>query len=245
VIRVLPAAVSMAMAALLAVAGYAGPTLLAAALVLVILGLAVGWAALLDLPHPAGTALTVAVTGGAALLVTRENLTAERPLGAVAGLMGFAVLAAFVHELLRRDGRERLVESVTGTLTGQVIAVIGSGWLLLPVTRLGDRGVLLTAVAVGVAGVVSALPWPLRFAAWAALAAGGAAAVAVSRSLVPVEPARGAAIGALVAGVTVALTRMLGAEPTMKRTWALFAAALAPVAAAGAVGYAAARLIVG
>ena len=68
-IAVMAAALSVAAAGLIAVAGYAGGWMLAAAVGLTLVALAVGWGVLLELPNPTGTALLVAASGGASVLV--------------------------------------------------------------------------------------------------------------------------------------------------------------------------------
>src|SRR3712207_7517865 len=52
-----------------------------------------------------------------------RSFTAGEPfLRELPEVLALAVLLAFVHELLRRDGRERLVESVAGAAAGVVVA---------------------------------------------------------------------------------------------------------------------------
>ena len=99
------------------------------------------------------SSLVVAVFAAAGAL-------ASAVLGAVLAvapgvLLALGVLLAFAHELLRRDGRPRLVESVTGTFTGQAVVVLGAGWVFLPMTA---DGVGAVAVAGGAAIVARYLP---------------------------------------------------------------------------------------
>jgi hypothetical protein len=245
VISAVPAIVSIAMAALLGVAGYAGPTVLIAAIALVVLGLAAGWGTLLDLPDPRGTGFTVAVTGLAGLAVVHRSVDSQRPLAAFAGLLAFGVVTAFLHELARRDGRPDLARSVTGTFVGQMIAVLGSAWVLLPATPLMDKGVLVAAVASALAAALIAIPWPLRVGGWVALLGGAIGAGGLAFAMLDVEVMRAAAVGAGVASVFAVLYRMLVNEPTVARAWATLAAGLAPLASCGTAAYAAARLILG
>ena len=116
-------------AVVLAVAGFAGGWIVAAAAGLCVLGLAIGWGDLLRLPHKPGTAVLVGALGVAGLVVgtlaSQTDTALPRPLAVFVAVIAVAVLTSFAHELLRRDGRPDVVESVTGSLTGQVIAVDG------------------------------------------------------------------------------------------------------------------------
>ena len=67
------------------------------------------------------------------------------------------MLAAFVHELVRRDGRERLVESVAGTVAGVVLAATAAGWVATGRTDGGTRR-RHRCLALAVGSAVSALP---------------------------------------------------------------------------------------
>jgi hypothetical protein len=243
VIALVPAGLSIALAAAIGLAGYSGGWVLALAAALVVLCLAAGWGALLDLPAPTGSGALVALSGlvsvGAALRVADT----PQPLSAFAGVLAGCVLAAFAHELLRRDGRADLVKSVTGTLAGQVLALLAGGWVLLPATSAGRDAVLVAACGVAAARLAGALPWPRRVTAWAGFAAGVAGALTASAVVSRVSPGAAAAIGLSVAGSVAALDRLFAEESAGPRTLAMLAAAAAPVAAAGTVGYAAVRLL--
>ena len=154
------------------------------------------------------------------------------------------MIAAFVHELVRRDGRHELVESVTGTLSGQVLAMLGAGWLLLGDAPIGAATLLVAAVAVASARAATALPWPINVTGWVAFGAGLAGAVLAALTQnghIDLGPA--AAMGLAVAGVVAALDRLLDAQPTGRTGLGLLAAAIAPVLVAGTVAYATVRLM--
>jgi hypothetical protein len=243
VTAVLGALGSVVLAVLLAVAAFAGAPVLAAAVGVVVLALAAGWGTLLDLPDPRGTGVVVGASGLVAAAAAVDALDRPRPLAVFAALLALSVLAAFAHELLRRGGRVDLVESVTGTLCGQVLAVLGAGWVLVPSTGLGERGVLVAAAAVAGARLASALPWPVRITGWVGFVTGTAAAALAARVLVPEYLAGGAVTGLAVAAVVAGLDRLLAAQPAAGSTAGLVAAAAAPVAAVGTVAYAVARFL--
>lgn len=243
-IGALQSLVSIAVCALLAVTAYAGTPYLAAAVVLVVLGIAVGWWGLLSLPHPKGTALVVALCGvvavGAAVWAAEES---DQPLAPFAGLLAFAVLAAFVHELLRRDGRKDLVESLTGSFAGQTVAVLAASWVLLPSTDLGVGGIVVAAAGAAGSRLAALLPIPGRLLAWVGVAIGAVAAAAVSPFFPEVKVTTALLIGAGVSAVVLTFERLLSARVPGQAPTSMIAAALAPVAVAGTAAYAAARLV--
>jgi len=248
------AGLSIALAALIAVAGYADPWILVAACGVPVLALAVGWPHMLTLPHAAGTTVLIALLGGGALVVGQQTAPTPtdpaRPLSAFAAVVAVALLLSFLHELLRRDGRVDVVESLTGTLTGQVIAVLAAGWVLLVQVPEGAQGVALGVAALAVSRVVLAVPAPQMFLIWIAIAAGGVAGLGAAVALATATPVKGLVAGACVAGVGVAIDRLLDAEALMEAhaehhdpavqpgRLAVLARAAAPVAAAGTVAYA-------
>jgi hypothetical protein len=244
VTAVIAAGSSVLAAALIALAGYASGGILAAAVALSVIALAGGWAPLIDLPAPRGSMILVGGTGLAALGTAVAVQDTVSPLGAFAGVIAGAVLAAFGHELLRRDGRVDVVESVTGSLSGQVIAVLAAGWVLLPTTPAGVEGVLVAAAGVAGARVAAELPWPVRITAWVGFAFGVAGSTVAALVVGEIELGTAATIGITVAGAVAALDRLLGSDLDRQRSPGLLAAGAAPVCVAGTVAYAAVRLLV-
>jgi hypothetical protein len=240
----LASVVSVLAAAMIVVAGYAGTSILSLGLVMLVLLLAVGWPVLLRLPDPIGSGVLIALTGIGAVGAGLRPPEPDLPLAAFSVLLALSVIAAFLHELIRRDGRHELVESVTGTLSGQVLAMLGAGWLLLPDAQIGEATLLVAAVAVASARAATALPWPNSVTGWVAFLAGlvGAVLAALTQhGHIDVAPA--AAMGLAVAAVVAALDRLLDAQPAGRNGLGLLSAAIAPVLIAGTVAYAAVRLL--
>jgi hypothetical protein len=241
------AAASLVLAALLALAGYAGSTVLLGAAALVVLVVAIGWPVLLQLPDVRGTSLVIVLTGWAAVGVAWLSAGDARPLATFAIVVAFAVLAAFAHELIRRDGRPRLVESVTGTLSGQVAAVLAAGWVLLPDSAPGVAGVVVAAAAAGAARLVTGLPLPGRLSGWVSLGlgavAGTVAAVLLGRDSLQACVAAAITVAAVVAGLDRLLaTQVAGGK---RRPVGVLAIAAAPVSSVGMVAYTVIRLLAG
>ena len=240
---VLGALASVALAALVALSAYSGTQVVAAAVALVVLAVALGWGGLFDLPGPVGSAVAVAGAGWAAVATALAVQHRTRPLAAFAAVLALGVLVAFARELVRRAPRDRLVESLTGTLAGEVVTVLGAAWLLVPLTAWGTAGVLVAAAAVAAARLAMSLPWPASIGAWVGLATGTAAAAATAFFAVPGRAGPGALVGVAVAAVAVGLDRLLTTLVSGRGTAALVASSAAPVAAAGVVAYAVTRLL--
>ncbi len=123
-----------------------GGWLLTAAVLLLVAGLAWGWPTLLSLPSPRGTSGVVAGTGVVAVVVattTPGGASLER----LPVVLGLAVLGACAHQLLRRDGRPRVVDALGGTLMGSGLATCAAGWATLPSVEGGPAVALSAAVA--------------------------------------------------------------------------------------------------
>ena len=120
---------TIAFAALVGLTGYASPDFVALAVALAGLVVAWGWPQLLSLPSPRGTTTVLVI--GTVLMTGTALLTREAPyLQWMPAALAVAVIGAFLHQLMRRDGRPRLTESVSASITG--LAVISAGVALGP-----------------------------------------------------------------------------------------------------------------
>lgn len=238
------AACTLGAGALIALTAYADPVLLAAALTMVVLALAWGWPHLLGMPSVGGSAVVVAASGVAAVLAV--TLTEHEPLLQWLALaLAAGVIAEFVHELVRRDGRPRLVDSVAGAVVA--IAVLGSMSALaaLPQTVAGSSGVLVAVAPVAVGLALLAAPAPARILGLAAVIASTLIAGLLGGLLPGPTMGAGLLVGALSGAVAVLLHQLLSALPPAGRLPGWVALALAPLAATGMVGYVVLRLLVG
>jgi len=242
VIRLVPALTGVALCLLLALGATAGLPALAAALLLATVAIAVGWATLLNLPTPRGSTAVIALAG--AVGVTVAAVTDTPPyLRWLPGVLAVAVLIEFGHQLLRRDMRPRLVESVTGVVTALVVVAFGAGWLAAWHDDGGTGVVLVGAAAALGASAATGMPWPQRLTGPSAVAAATAFA-AVAGKLLPDERALPAALVGLAVGVVVvAFDRLLSALPSSVQVTASVAMGTAPVVACGMVVYALGRLV--
>ena len=185
-----------------------------------------------------GRVVTVAAAAAADIAVLAAD--DARPSAPLAAVLALTLLAAFVVQLLRRDGRERLTASLTATGTAATMVVLGSLWLALDTVRRGDTVLLVAVLALAAVVLADLLPLPgwLRRTAGAVAALGASLAVAGGSDLgVGVTVATGAA-AAVVAGLATLVARRVPA-PHPVLPGVLAALLVAPVA------YLLARVLVG
>lgn len=240
------------LATLVAVAGVLGDVsvagrdgvVLAALLVVLSVVLALGWPVVAGLPSRVGSGVVIGLTGAAAVVVVHVT-TGEPLLGDLPVVFAGAVLAAFVAELARRDGRVRLVESVAGTVAGALAPVCAAGWLAAERTGAGDAVVVTGAVALAVASALSALP--LRGWAGVGTTVGSAAAAGVvaGAALPVVGLLSGALLGAVVGVLVAAADALFDRLPALEHRLAGWAVAVLPVAVTGILVYVVGRVLVG
>jgi hypothetical protein len=222
----------------LGVTGLAGPVLLAVALGCATVVVAWGWAGTLGLPTPRGT-VGVLLVGGAAVLLS-VALRQESPwLTWLPAALAVSMIAAFLHQLLRRDGRPRVTESVSSVVLG--LAVLTSAVFLVPLART-DAGSALIIAAVGAAAVSAVTdllgrsprlrPWtpPLALAAGGAL--GALVAALAGQPWVPLL-----LVGVACGGVSHAVRAVFAVLPTLAHARPRLVAALSSVLVVGVVPY--------
>ncbi|WP_242607950.1 hypothetical protein [Xylanimonas ulmi] len=233
------------LAAAVASAAYLGTAPLVALTVVLVVLLGVGWPALSAAPARGGATIVVVAAGlGAAAVAWRTQ--GEPVLRHLPIVVAMSLVLAFLAEMLRRDGRPRLVESVSGSVAGAFVAVAASGWIAAQRSVGGSALVVTAAVAIAVAAVVAALPIARGW--WGALVAVALAAVAgagVGAVVPDVEPLTGLVAG-VVSGLGVGALRILFARlPGVTGVRAGLAAAVVPVAVGGMLVFAVGRVLLG
>ncbi|HEX4699349.1 MAG TPA: hypothetical protein VH857_08335 [Actinomycetes bacterium] len=182
------------------------------------------------------------VTVGAAAAADVAVLAADdaRPSAPLAAVLALSLLAAFVVQLFRRDGREGLTASLTATGTAETMVVLGSLWLALDTVRRGDAVLLVAVLALAAVVLADLLPlagW-LRWTAGAVVALGASLAVAAGSDLgVDVTLTVGAAATVVAGLATLVARRVPVPHPVLPAV--LAALLVAPVA------YLLARVLVG
>lgn len=185
---------------------------------------AAGWPRLVGLPTLRGATAVVAAAGAAAVVTALLG-----PPGGLVVVMGLAVVAAFVHEMSRRDGRPRLVESLSGVVTGATVVVAGSLWLVVDRDAAHDPLAMVGAAALAVAVLTTALPLPDLLAGAVATVLAAGVGVLGGWQLPEVGLYPGAVVGAGTGVMTAALHLVFGRSPGAGRPTAALAAAMTPL----------------
>jgi hypothetical protein len=236
----------VALAGLLTITAFAGPVLVALAVALAAGVIAWGWSGLLGLPSPRGTAFVLAMGSAAAIgtaLATRDDPFLAWMPAALAGSM----IVAFLHQLARRDGRPRLVESIASTITAIAIVVSGASLVVLPRSMHGAAVVALASSAVAASALTDLAGASPRLRAWLlplGMLAGGAAAIVVGHWLGVVGGGAAALLGVLAAGVSHAVRRVLAMLPAISSARSQLVSACASVLTGGVVIYVVGRLLI-
>ena len=234
----------VALAGLLTITAFAGPPMVALAVALGGGVMAWGWAGLLGLPSPRGTSLVLSVGAAGAIgtvLATRDDPFLAWMPAALAG----AMIVAFVHQLARRDGRPRLVESIASTITAIAIVVSGASLVALPRLEHGAWVVAIASAAVAVSAIADLAGGSRRLSAWLlplAMLAGGGCAIVVGHLLGAPGWGAAALLGVLTAGVSHAVRRVLATLPAISGARSQLVSASASVLTCGVVVYVVGRL---
>lgn len=238
----------------LALAAVADPRLLAFGVWAAAAGVAWGWAGTLGLPSPRGSSAVLAL--GAIVLVLAVAGRTEPPwLTWVPAAIGASMIAALVHQLLRRDGRPRLVESVTGVALA--LGVLASGAMLVPVSRVATGLVVAAMAAAAASAALDLLGRWRRLRPWlvpGSMVAGGLAAMAVTAGWDALGwPTSGRVadlgwttvllVGAGVGAVGHASRAVLSVLPTVVHLRPQLVSALTSVLLSGVGAYAVARVL--
>lgn len=233
--------------ALLVLAVLAHPVLLAAGLAWAGIAVAWGWPSLLGSSSRFGSSLAIGVTGvlapAAAAASTGEPYLRLVPVALVVGLA-----LMFGHQMVRRDGRPRLTESIGITSLGLAVVALGTTWLPLSrssrasdIAVIGFVSIAVASLADLVAGFEKVRPWMLPLA----MLLGGAGALAAASVASAPAPGPAAVVGVLCAAVSHATRRMLSVLPGVTSTRAQLSTAAASLLVPGVVAYGLSLAIVG
>jgi len=238
---------TIVLAALLVLALLADPVLLAAGLAWAGIVVAWGWPTLLGSSSRFGSSLAIGVTG--VLAPAAAAATTDEPylrLVPVALVIGLAIM--FGHQMVRRDGRPRLTESIGITSLGLAVVALGTTWMPLSRTDRASDIALIGFVAIAVASLADLVAGFTRVRPWMlplAMLLGGAGAM-VAASVIG-SPAAGPAalVGFLCAAVSHATRRMLSVLPAVTSVRGQLSTAAASLLVPGVVAYGLALAIVG
>ena len=245
--RVLVVLATAVFAVLLALATVGDHAIGAAAVAWLGLALAWGWPELLGSPSRFGSSFAIAVAGIVAPVTVA--LTPDEPyLRHVPVVVAAAVLSMFLHQLVRKDGRPRLTQSVAVSAAGIAIATIGVAWVPLGRTSGGPQVALVVAIALAVsasadlgASTARVRPWMVPIAVAVGALAGGMGGLLVDE----VGVLAGAVLGAVAAGLAHVVRRLLCVLPPIRGLRGQVAAAAASILVTGVPVAVLATLFVG
>lgn len=228
------AVITIVGAALLLGASLLGSEATAVASALIGIVLAIGWPYLIELPHPGAARRVIVGTSIAAALVAYFFSVRELTF-----LAGFVVIAAFVAEMARKDGRPRLLEQISGTVSGAMLGLMSALWVRsLSVTELGDQAVRAVLLAIIVATFLEMLiPHSLKHLRHIVYIVGGFIGALVFLLFAEI-PWYWAAISGVVAGIILAVfDSILRRLPPATRRRPGTALAMVPLCAGALVSY--------
>jgi hypothetical protein len=176
-------ALAAGLAVLLVLGAATDPVVMAVAVAVAQLLLAAVWfGALGATGGVVGRLLAAAAAVAADLTVLQSD--DSRPMAHVAPVLAVALLLAFVQQLVRGDGRERLTGSLTATGSAVVVGGLGAAWPAVDAGRDGTGLAVVAAVALAAAPAADLAGGRLALPRWvsavAAASVTGAAALAVA-----------------------------------------------------------------
>lgn len=224
-----------------AVAHLGSVTWMVPALALPMVLLAVGWVPLLRLPSPRGTTIVQLIA--VVLLLAPAALSPRTTLERLPGFVALSMIASFVHQLVRRDARPRLVESVSAVAAG--VALLSSAACLVPlVVAPQGRDAIAAVMAATAAATLADVGLGRRprgvIAASCAVASvvlGALAAWAVHGAFGSSSLPFVALAGALAGGLSYALRQIQSVLPSLWGRRAQIASAAGSVLSTGVIAY--------
>lgn len=225
-------------AALIALGAFAGTAALAAALIACGLAVAWGWPTLLGLPRPS-TSSAVLLVGVIGIGVVEVLAPRSGGLKWLTTALAVSLMAAFLHELVRTDGRPNLTRSIAGAVFGLAVLALGAFHLTAIINFEG--AVAIYAACAGVAlgllvdaglGRSAAHEWALPIGL--AISAG----VGACLGIIADRPWNVPMLTALIAcGLAHALRRVLAFAPRLQDARASAALGAASALFVGVVPY--------
>lgn len=142
-------------AALLALGGATHIVGTSIMLLLLTTGMIPGWAKLLRLPNSNTAKWIMSLTALAAVLAAGLGTLTHTAI-----VMAGAIVACFIAEMFRTDGRYKLVEQISGDFTGAILVICASMWIHLVKLDGSSNVMVVAAIALAVGAVISAFDSP-------------------------------------------------------------------------------------
>lgn len=190
---------------------------------------AFGWPRLAGAPSKRGSSIVIGLAGIGAVAVALFIGTPTH----LAGVVAAGIIGGFVHQMMRQDGRPRLVESVSATATGVIAVVSAAGWILAETVDGGTATILVCAAVLVSTAAVTAFRLRGGVAAAVSALVGAAVGVGVGALLPAVGLLSGSLIGFIGGGFIACSHLVLNHFPASSHRRAAIAAALLPVLVVG------------
>ena len=207
------------------------------AVALIFVAICWGWPGLVGLPNRGVSRAGIAAIGLAALLCAAFGSSTH-----LAYVAAFGVPVVYIGEMLRRDGRTRLLTQVAGTYAGGLLGIGAALWKLVANEPGGFEFGLSAMAGMALAGIAGAfVRGSLILLAVPVAAALGSGAVAWAATDLPWWPA---IVFAVILGVLAwGLEQVTPAVLSQLEWSSKVSFALIPFSAMGVVGYALALLL--
>lgn len=238
------ATATFAAATVVAVAGFYGTRFLALGVSALIAVAAFGWPRLLRVYRRKVSTIIIAASG--ALSVVTVVLGRGEPyLRYAVAAMAAATLLSLSAELFFPSPPGRAVTSVTGMMSGALVAVSAGAWVAANRTPGAADLVVAGAAAIAVAGLAAVMTKHETVNAVIALVIGTGTGAGLGQLFNSISWAGGALVGAVGAASVVIVTELATREPAPRHALAAIASGITPVLAAGVLVYLSGRLLVG
>ena len=209
--------------------------------------LAWGWPELLGTPSRFGSSIAIGLAGVLAPSVVA--LTPDEPyLRHVPVVMVIAIFAMFLHQLLRKDRRERLTHSAAVSAAGIAITTTAAAFVPFGRSWRGTEAIVVVAIALAVSALADlgapfpkARPWLLPAAVALGFFAGGISGLLIEN----VGVLAGVVLGVAVGGLSHVVRRVLGTLDPIRGMRGQITAAVASVLVTAVPVYVIARALVG
>ncbi|WP_372509563.1 hypothetical protein [Streptomyces humicola] len=175
-----PALLTAVLAALTAATASLARPALAVAVVLLQAVTAAGWFRLNGM-WPARQGIALAFLAGLVTDVALLTTPGDRAPTVMVGTLGVWVVLVLVQQMRHHGSADERLASLTATAASTVLTVLAAGYLAVAGTAAGGTPVVVGAVAVAVAAVVRAVPFPPVVSAVVALLAAAGSGMVTGR----------------------------------------------------------------
>lgn len=206
-----------------------GPVIMAISILVLGAVFIIGWPQLIELDNHHVPRVTLAVIMVAAVASGLFGSLMTTTFVAV-----FAVIACFCAEMFRHDGRQHLLEQLSGTVVGAVFLISGSLWILVLRMDRGDDVVIVCAITLAAVALMHAFDTqPARVVGFINGAVFGVGLALI----VGISPLAGLLLGLAIATVYLMSSRLVEDLPRPSPRLLGASRAMIPLLAVGVIGF--------